>query len=248
MSKVETFPNAPITEALMDIQVRLPTGFNAEVLEEFHKIVKDKYSESKSINIFETKIDFNEKTDPDIEQSKPMLLGYAFKSVEEKKIIQIRINGFTFNKLKPYESWEKFFSEGREFWERYVEFVKPSRVKRIALRYINRIEIPLPINDFEEYILTNPRIAPKLPQALSQYFMRLEIPHPDLNSLAIITQTLGKQVKQNSFPLIFDIDVIIESEYNIGDIKMWADFEKLREFKNKIFIDSMTEKAKEMFR
>jgi uncharacterized protein (TIGR04255 family) len=106
----------------------------------------------------------------------------------------------------------------------------------------------LPFKDFNEYILTNPQIAPKLPQALKHYFFRLEIPNPEINSIAIINQTIDKQKNPNKLPLIFDIDVIIESEYNIDEDRIWEDFNKLRNYKNQIFFNSTTEKAKELFR
>ena len=67
-----------------------------------------------------------------------------------------------------------------------VEPARPNRLKRLALRYINRIEIPLPIRDFKDYLLTIPEIAPGLPQALSNFIMRLVIPNPEMEATAVI--------------------------------------------------------------
>jgi len=128
-----------------------------------------------------------------------------------------------------------------------IYITNPVRITRIALRYINRIEIPLPMNDFKEYVLTTPEIAPKLPQALNHFFMQLEIPNPELPAIALITQTMGKPTGNQRLPLILDIDVFNEIDFINSDEEMWKEFEKLRKFKNDVFFNSITEKTKELF-
>jgi len=162
--------------------------------------------------------------------------------------VQSRIDGFSFNKLKPYESWELFQTEGKKYWELYTQIANPIKVTRISLRYINNIEAPLPFNDFSEYILTNPAIAPGLPQSVNTFFMRLEVPNPDIDAIAIITQTMKLPTNTNKLPLILDVDVIKQFDYGMNFKKMWDDFEKLRNYKNDIFFHTTTEKAKELFR
>ena len=133
-------------------------------------------------------------------------------------------------------------------WELYNKVVKPISVDRIALRYINRIEIPLPFDDFSEYILTNPQIAPGLPQTLSHFLMRIEIPNDEIGAIAIITLTIKKPTETQKLPLIFDIDAIKAASYTDKKPDMWNDFSLLRHFKNEIFFNSITEKTKELFK
>src|SRR5438874_6884893 len=71
---------------------------------------------------------------------------------------------------------------------------------------INRIEIPLPMRDFKDYILTIPEIAPGLPQGLANFFMRLIIPVPAMNAIAIVTEAFDPTAASSSvLPFIFDI-------------------------------------------
>jgi uncharacterized protein (TIGR04255 family) len=74
---------------------------------------------------------------------------------------------------------------------------RPTKVTRIAVRYVNRIEIPAGV-DFKEYILTGPEIAHGIPQTLDNFFMRLEIPGQS-GETAVITQTI--QVSDQSFQI-----------------------------------------------
>lgn len=246
MVEIELFPNPPITESVLEISVILPENIETDTLKGFHSDLNEKFPEIIELRAF--KAGFRLGKDTAILPSENALIGYHFKSSPHKKLIQFRLNGFAFNKLKPYENWNNFCSEAHELWDYYREKTNPSKITRISLRYINRIEVPLPFKDFNEYILINPQIPPNLPQELSQLFMRLEIPKDDIGANAIIIQTIEPATTEKKLPLIFDIDVIRESEYikNMDDI--WADFENLHDFKNEIFFKGITDKTKELFR
>jgi len=249
MNDFHVFPNAPITEALLDITAKLPDGVGLNLFEEFQENIKDRFEERKTRHSIQTEL----KISPGKIESAPIVTkdradGYIFRSTNENKIVQTRLDGFTFNKLRPYENWTKFNNEAQELWQLYNRIAKPITIDRIALRYINRIEIPIPFADFSEYILTNPQIAPGLPQAVSHFFMRIEVPNSEIDAIAIITQTIQKLTGSQKLPLIFDIDVIKEVNYSGELLEIWDDFEKLRIFKNEIFFNSITEKTKELFK
>jgi len=202
LSDYTVFPNAPITEAVIDIKAQLPEETDLKSLESFHDHIKNRFSEKQEQRFLKADFKLSQKDKLSSLPTKTGTQGYFFRSHKEKKVVQSKIDGFAFNKLKPYENWELFRSEGRDLWELYSEIVNPIRVIRIGLRYINRIEVPLPFNDFSEYLLTNPQIAPNLPQAVSHFFMRLEVPNPDIEATAIITQTMDKPTTAQRLPLI----------------------------------------------
>ena len=243
------FPNAPITEAILDIRAELPDGVDLSTFEEFQENIKDRFQERKTRHSYQAEFKFT----PGKEESAPIIPkggadGYFFRSTNENKVVQTRLDGFSFNKLKPYEDWAKFSTEAFHLWQLYKGITKPIRVIRIALRYINRIEIPTHFADFNEYILTNPQIAPGLPQALAHFFMRIEVPNDEIGAMAIITETLQKPTELGKLPLIFDIDVVKRDSYTGDMTEIWPDFEQLRAFKNAIFFNSITEKTKELFK
>jgi uncharacterized protein (TIGR04255 family) len=247
MTEYPIFPNAPITEALLDIRVQLPSEVDLKKLETFHDAVKEKFPQKQERISMQAGFQFSPEGPTALPaSSKPD--GYLFRSTIENKVVQARVDGFTFNKLKPYENWELFSNEARNLWKIYVDVANPIKIKRIALRYINRIEIPLPMNEFKEYILTVPEIAPNIPQALTQFFMNLVIPNPEIEATAIINQTMENPTPTQRLPYIFDIEVWKETFYEGDKKEMWDQFEKLRKFKNDIFLNSVTNKAKELFR
>jgi uncharacterized protein (TIGR04255 family) len=239
------FPHAPIREAILDIRADLPPGVTLEILARAHEAIRDRYPQRKERVKFQGGFGFAQggvevmpaMAGPD---------GYLFTSIDGRQIVQTRLDGFTFNRLEPYDRWEAFRNEGREHWARYVDLVRPIRVTRLALRYINRIEIPVPIKDFKSYILTAPDIAPKLPQQLQTFFMRLEIPDEARHCMAIITETIEPPA-QGRLPLIFDIDAVREGAFSPEGAEIWRIFEELRDYKNEVFFNSMTNRAKRLF-
>jgi uncharacterized protein (TIGR04255 family) len=249
MSDSIHFPNAPIVEAVLDIRANLPKEIDLGVLALFQDKIKKEFPARREQ--FSWKFDFkvNPGNLPESQQPKGGTIGYLFDSSDKKKIVQARLDGFTFNKLKPYANWESFSAEAKKLWQHYIEIAKPINVSRIALRYINRIEIPLPFNNFKDYILTTPEIAPGIPNGLSEFFMRLVIPNKEIEATAIITETIDKiDDKTNKLPLIFDIDVYKAKSFEPLSDNIWIEMEDLRVFKNEIFLKSLTDKKKELFK
>ncbi len=243
------FPNAPITEALIDLRVETSSPTSMETLASFHNRIKDRFPKKQERYSWKSEFKVKKDIPPEIVAPAGGPDGYFFKAPDERKLVQARIDGFTFNKLKPYEKWETFRNEAIELWDKYIQTVNPDFVTRLALRYINKIEIPLPMGDFKEYLLTVPEIAKGVPQAISTYFMRLEIPNPAIEAYSVITQTY-KPVKEEAktLPFIFDIDVFRVAKLKPNDRKIWKIMDELRDFKNSIFLNSITEKTMELFK
>jgi uncharacterized protein (TIGR04255 family) len=236
------FPKAPIKEAILDIRVELPAETDLEQLLQYEPLVKDRFPNKRERVRWEAQIDLNK----DPTQSK-QVDGRLYTSPDGKDMVQARLDGFTLNRLQPYDRWETFRDMGRELWELYVSIARPSTVTRIALRYINRLELPLPVGDFKDYILTGPEIAPSVSQALSGFFMRLEMPHDEYQAMAIITETMEPD-DGKFLPFIFDIDVIRQEKFSPLAPQIWETFELLRDLKNHIFFNSLTDRTKELFK
>jgi uncharacterized protein (TIGR04255 family) len=221
MNNFPILKNAPIKEAIFDIQVKFATQIDLKVFESIYNLNKERFPDKREKGTYETRITISKEGIPTVIPPSGGPEGYIFRSENEKKVIQVGKNGFTFNKLKPYESWDVFFMEAKHFWKQYVEITKPERIIRIALRYINLFEFPLPLKDFKEYILTIPEIAPKTPQGLENFFMRLTIPDPDSRIVAIITESMETLKDDQKLPIIFDLDVSEKVDFSSDQLKFW---------------------------
>jgi uncharacterized protein (TIGR04255 family) len=248
MAQWPRLSKAPIVEAVLDIRVRFQTAPDARRLESFQEAIRDRYPVKLGRVRLETEVrveNQGQSVQQGVRRSGPD--GFLFRDSTQKRTVQVRSDGFTFNWLHPYDTWEALRDEAREHWERYRETLNPEVVTRIALRYINRIELPLPFKEFGDYIKTQPVIAPGLPQALQMFFMRLEIPEPQRGLVGIVTETIEPQSSDGRhLPLIFDIDVIRETTFDPAGPLVWETLEQLRDFKNELFFGSITDKTKEL--
>ena len=249
MSDREIFAHAPIQEAVLDIRVELTEELAVPDLDSaFHALIRDRFPKSVRRNEWQLQFEVDEHGHPHDVASSEGAQGFLYRSIDESKIVQARLNGFAFSKLRPYETWEGFCGEAQELWATYQKVAQPKRVTRLALRYINRIELPLPLADLKEYILTVPEIAPALPQALATFLTRLVIPDTESDSVVIITETVPQSNEPSTVSFIFDIDAYKVVELRPESDQLWDVFETLHEVKNRFFFGSITEKAKELFR
>ncbi|MFN0169337.1 MAG: TIGR04255 family protein [Bryobacteraceae bacterium] len=137
--------------------------------------------------------------------------------------------------------------EGRRLWEIYSRVVGPRRITRVAVRYINQIDIPLRAIDYKDYFRTTPEVSPVLPQGISGFFMQLQFPQADFGGVLILTQTAIPPPSEDMNSVILDLDVFKESTELASDSEVWGLIETLRNRKNEFFEGCLTDKARELF-
>ncbi len=245
MKRYPVLSKAPITEALIDIRIKVRDDLKIEQLYSIYKFISKEYPNKKERYQWEGRLEFKKGETP-ISTAAEMIDGYVFISTDEKQICQARLDGFTFNRLKPYETWECFRDEAYRLWHKYKEVTSPE-ITRVALRYINKMELSRPIRDFSDYLTAAPIVPAGLPQGVTSFLSRVIIHEPEISAAGIITQALEQIVNPNIVPIILDIDVFKQKSEGISEEDAWQILEKLRHFKNKIFFESITEKAKELF-
>lgn len=243
----EVFPNAPITEAVIDIRAELPDNASLANLEKLHDLIRAGYPGKKSRKKFEAQIQFKEEREP-LRTTTFQQDGYYFTSPDGKRIVQYRLDGFSFNRLRPYSRWEDLRDEARRAWDIYVAHVSPLAVSRLAVRYINSIEIPSKSFDYDDYFTAVPKTPEGLPQVLGHFFTRTVIPFADQDATAVVIQTPADRQGPVNTAIILDIDVFVQRCLPPEDQRIWGMLEQLRKIKNDIFFKSITEKTKELFR
>lgn len=235
-----TYPNAPIREAIFDIRVNQLEGKTYEDFAGIYELIKDKYINKRKINMFESTFNFAENK---TSETNSFFRGVIFSDKQNKKQVQFRTDGFTLNFLSLYSNWDDFKSEAYELWKIYLEYFPTANVERIALRYINRIEIPTTFKGFEEYVINIPPIPSVLPKVYKSFFSQIEVPCEDEDYSAIITSTI-ETLTEKHIPYILDIDVYKDVKDNLN----FDDFDYIRKVKNSIFESCITDNARELFK
>jgi len=97
-----------------------------------------------------------------------------FLSADGKALVQVGPNLLAVNHLKPYPGWDTFLPMIQEAYRAYIETAPPTAIQRIGLRYINRIELPGPRVELEEYLNIYPYLGRELPQDYGEVMVRIQ--------------------------------------------------------------------------
>ena len=121
-------------------------------------------------------------------------------------------------------------------------------ITRIAVRYINHLELPLPMSDFKDYLTAPPPVPEGAPQAVSNFLTRVGVHDTKRQLDANITQAMERSSKPNTIVIIVDIDAYKLGEFETKTEGIWDTLDELRNLKNEIFFSSISERTAELFK
>lgn len=248
MAKQRHLNKAPITEAVIDYRVVPSPNVAIGALREALNELKGRFPLVDERVGYEYKAEFS-KEGRNISQSSrdKGIEGFNARSGDGQKVAQFRLDGFTFNKLKPYTSWEEVFSEASALWELYKRAASPELVTRIAVRYLNHLALPRDVPPSTH--ITAPLPLPDALQRLfplAHYLTRVVVTDAERGLFANIIQSLD-QITEDKVVIILDIDAYKTFSVSASDQELKDTFANLREFKNRIFFENLTEKALEEY-
>jgi uncharacterized protein (TIGR04255 family) len=234
-------PNAPIVEALIDFQVKSREGAKVENLKVTSPSFRTRFPEVKEQRLLES---FFGLQDGSFGQSHRRN-GYMYSSADAVNLVQYRLDGFTFNRLKPYTSWEQVFPQAFALWQEYASLARPEFVKRIAVRYINRLDLPRMVTNLSDYLTVPPTVPPGISGELSGFLTRLNIRQGG-DSVAL-TVALEHNLTPGSMSVILDIDAYRVADFEVDSGELPSAFDQLRRLKNSVFFASITETTAGLF-
>jgi uncharacterized protein (TIGR04255 family) len=240
------YNKAPITEALIDIRVKLASELRFEDLQAVRKHVISDYPREETHNLGQAMLQFGQSVQASAQQ-KPW--GFIFRNENNTQVLQTRLDGFTFSRLEPYEDFEHLRDEARRLWDIYRELVRPKKVTRIAVRYINQLNLPGVRVEPEDYLKTFPHLSEDLPKELQDFgpfLMSLRVPQPDLGGLLVINEAGTPPKRPGTVSIILDLDLSVENPAVGDEDELWSLFQKLRERKNLYFEACITAKTREL--
>ncbi len=177
-------------------------------------------------------------------------IGFRLSDAENKKVIQIREGGFSFSLLKPYSDWNSFSAEASKYWDEFVSTCKPEKVVRCALRYINRIDIPLQTVDIEKYLNIYPKLPDfpeKIPSTIEGKQICVLIPQDELGD-AVINLATVDAYSPSGTSILLDIDIYKLVGIDPSSDSVWHLLSNQRRRKNELFENFITDKTRELIK
>jgi len=175
-------------------------------------------------------------------------IGYQFFSLDNKFVVHCRTDGLAVSRLAPYLTWEEVFDEFLTHWSRYLEVIKPDILVQLAVRYINRFDVPGERVELKDYFRTYPEVSEDIPYDIAGFLNQLQIPMPDINGYALVTQARVPPSRDNVISILLDIAVSKQVNAMACEFDIAEALSVLRLKKNTIFEACMKKQARDLIR
>jgi uncharacterized protein (TIGR04255 family) len=232
----------PLREALIDLRLseELPDSFLNRAAG--HKL--SGYDTVTKILRGSLALQMTKPEEPPVTKVASEQFGWRYDAGDGSRVAQLRRDGMTYSVVKGYTKWEDARFSAQQLWRHYIEWGSPKSVSRLAVRYINVLQVPTGV-DLDAYLTAGPRIPPGLPQIHNSFLHRVVIPFAPTTT-AIVTQVLESML-ESSASVVLDIDVFMNGSFSPDSAEIWTELDNLRIIKNQIFFAALTEKALEAY-
>lgn len=243
---------APIVEAVIDIQTKPLNPIDGDIINRLklgHEEIKSEYPNAEQKIFREISVKGGPKADVAIND---LVEGFFFRSSDGLRIVQYRRNGFTYSQLKNYKDFEKLSSEANRLWKNYLKCSGEVMVTRLAVRFINKIEIPFPIQNPGDFI-TEIRRPQTLPSEFSliRSFSDQALTFDSMSGTSVNLVRFMQEPQRDATQadVIIDIDVFRQvSDIPKESDKIWEIISSFRDVKNRVFFNSVGNKTIEKYK
>ena len=243
--------NAPIIEAVLDLDCDFEPTAKLELLEESARsALRASYPRFRKQVTHTHQVRNASDAAPEIFATQ-QLSAFIFHSPDDTQLVQLRTGGFSFNRLVPYTTLDDYLPEIARTWELYREVARPIQIRRIGLRFINRMLLPLENGRlrFNDYL----KGLAELPEEDQRFHYRGFLnQHNAIEKQTgnFLKVTLATQPEENgTVPIILDLETEFQCSIEPSD---WREalrhIATLRNLKNHIFRNMLTEKCLNLYR
>lgn len=241
--------NAPIVEAVLDVDCDLRSGFNLAAVEtQACERFRDRYPKVQKQFLQEFKIEGDAEALSGL-SARRAVQALQFLQDDQKQLVQVRTQGYSFNRLAPYSTLDEYLPEIERTWRLYVELAKPVGTRVVRLRYINRMLLPMQAGKIEvdEFLKIGPRVAdPKTLQLNGFLIQQSAIEKSTEHQINLVLT--AQNPENEKLPVILDITVassIREEPEKWQAIRQAID--SLRRLKNQLFRRTLKNKCLQLF-
>jgi uncharacterized protein (TIGR04255 family) len=173
-----------------------------------------------------------------------------FKDPTGAKILLLDANSFSANSLQPYEGWDSLYARTQNACEALAatELIQP--VKRVAVRYVNRIVIPDPNTiDLDDYFNIPVHGFQSDKSIVSAFLTRVESQLQNRDAVAITTFASAQNEPQESgASFLLDLEIYRENTLGWSYIEALEVAKELKLYENNEFETLITPATRELFK
>lgn len=253
MSKRRRYKNPPIEEALCEFRFEPGREWDLTIPGKLQTELSEEYAgKPKQGRVVEVELD-TQKGDPPNLRYREGFAKVQLVTEDTKRMVGVGQDVLSIHMLRPYQDpsnpqasgWDEFKQRIVTALEAYDKVSKPVGVRRIGIRYINKIVVPRKKVKVEEYLKCALPVISGLPDRLNNFMSRVDYAYKDGVHLVLSQGLTGAPTDHIGF--LLDLDVIWESPESIPLDKALKKTEDLRVRERKAFETVITSKARKLF-
>ena len=242
MARPRSLIRPPIVEALVDLRAAVPG--DSKVFDALADELKDEFPTKHERRNFEARIEIKngKLVSPRVDSTS--FGGVRVGNVDGTVLVQFRPDGFTLNNMKKYVGGDELLDRALAFWELLVQRAQPEVVSRVALRYINRLKLPLTSGDpFTRYLTSPPALPEGAPRRLSEFLSRVVGHDEQRQATAVVVQQLNRREGEQPVAVTIDVDVFRTGTFPVDSSALRGILDSLRALKNETFFALLTDET-----
>lgn len=174
-------------------------------------------------------------------------------TADGNRLVGIGKDSLSIHMLRPYHQQgeqnrggsDEFKPRISEALDAYWKVAEPMGVKRVGVRYINRLVIPRGV-EIEDYLTCGLPQTAALPETVSDFVSRVEYAFPDPLRLILTLGTVPVS-REGVQELLLDLDLIREDSEPLDQWQALSAVEELRARERKVFESVITDEARRRF-
>jgi uncharacterized protein (TIGR04255 family) len=241
------YKDPPIVEALCEFQFVPSQPWDLTVLGLFYREVKSEFPKRRQLNPFQVSFKA-EAQGASVQNVASQGDRMQFVREDERALVQVGPDFVAVNHLKPYPNWEVFKQMIERVLEVYRQITNPQAIRRIGLRYINRLEIPEQHEiEIERFLLAVPTVPNDVPQVFGSWMQRVEIPFPEATGLLVVQSSSIHNEGQQGVVFLLDLDFVTLQAELVGLDSAMEWVERAHDEIEKTFEACVTAEARQLF-
>lgn len=232
--KHPSYPNPTIREAVAGIHFQLPesAAWKPSSFIDFYRHIQGDFPTFEPVPVMGIEMmvgpgSVNQALLP----QRPMM---RYRHRDRSILLQLAANLLTVNVLPKYEGWARMLTDVEAGWAAVKNIIKPAKVTRLSLRYINYIERNGPKEEPGQWIVHSDYVSNSVLESKSGFFYRSQVRPEDSVSF---TTTLADTPDGKN--IVLDIESVSDKEVG-SDAILKREMIALHELVWRVFSASMS--------
>jgi uncharacterized protein (TIGR04255 family) len=241
----DLYKRSPITEAVIGIMFSEPLE-PAKLAKADKKFAKN-YPQHTVVQNFDVKVQLGQDGRVNAEDTRAVV-GHRRSSTDADELLVIWPAELVASQLAPYPGWDAFIARFERDWRTWKQVAGYREIRRIGLRFINRIDVPIVDDKVEhEKYLNIYAHVPNLIGSVNGYSTQIATEIEGINCLLKVNSGTVRApiLEHTSFLLDIDFGRMLDVPQKDDDIL--ALLHEIRVKKNEVFEACITKRARKLF-